>query len=143
MSNVAFWDASALVPLCAGQVSSSRATKHYNNYPIVIWWGTPVEIAGALARLVRMQQLTPGELAKAHAMLLKLAVEWSVIDPVEQVRRRALDAIGQYSLRAADALQLAAALEWCQGRPQGKTFLTADHRLRQAANLAGFDAKTV
>jgi prevent-host-death family protein len=38
---------------------------------------------------------------------------------------------------------LAAALEWCHDRPNGRVFLTADQRLRQAANLAGFDAKTV
>jgi predicted nucleic acid-binding protein len=43
-----------------------------------------------------------------------------------------------YPLRAADALQLAAALEWCEGKPQGKVFLTFDQRLHEAAGLAGF-----
>jgi predicted nucleic acid-binding protein len=43
-----------------------------------------------------------------------------------------------HPLSAADALQLAAALEWCEGKPQGNVFLTFDRRLREAAGLAGF-----
>ena len=143
ISQAAFWDASALVPLCAGQVSTPRAVKHYKNFQIAVWWATPVEIAGALARLARMSQLTPTELAKAQLIAKKLAGEWVVIHPTDALLNRALDAVSRYGLRAADALQLAAALEWCHDSPQGVVFLTADKRLRQAANLAGFDAKTV
>jgi len=36
---------------------------------------------------------------------------------------------------------LAAALEWCEDAPQGRVFLTADRRLREAAMLSGFDTK--
>ena len=43
-------------------------------------------------------------------------------------------------LRAADSFQLAAALEWCEDDPQGRIFLTADRRLREAAWSSGFDA---
>jgi len=32
-------------------------------------------------------------------------------------------------VRAADALPLAAALEWCEGIPQGRVFLAADQKL--------------
>jgi predicted nucleic acid-binding protein len=41
-------------------------------------------------------------------------------------------------LRAADALQLAAALAWCEGHLNGNVFLTLDRRFREAAGLAGF-----
>jgi hypothetical protein len=34
-----------------------------------------------------------------------------------------------------------AALEWCEDAPQGRVFLTADQKLRDAALLAGFDAR--
>ena len=46
-------------------------------------------------------------------------------------------------MRAADALPLAAALEWCEGIPQYRIFLAADQKLREAAALSGFDAKQV
>ena len=49
-----------------------------------------------------------------------------------------MEILEKYSLRADDALQLAAALEWCEGEPSGQVFLTADRRLADAAKLAGF-----
>ena len=57
---LAFWDASALVPLCVGQTTTPRAIALYKSYEAVIWWATPVEIASALARLMRMKQLDSG-----------------------------------------------------------------------------------
>jgi hypothetical protein len=43
-------------------------------------------------------------------------------------------------LRAADALQLAAALVWCQGDPLQHGFVCLDQRLREAARREGFTA---
>jgi len=54
-----FWDASALVPLCIRQGITPRAIPQYKSYDGIVWWATPVEIAGALARLVRMRR-SPG-----------------------------------------------------------------------------------
>jgi hypothetical protein len=51
--------------------------------------------------------------------------------------------VNRYELRAADALQLSAALEWCEGAPQGEIFLAADQKLREAAVLSGFDGKVI
>jgi predicted nucleic acid-binding protein len=51
--------------------------------------------------------------------------------------------VDRYDLRAADALQLAAALVWCEDLPQGRMFLTADKKLQQAAMLSGFDAAEI
>jgi predicted nucleic acid-binding protein len=115
----------------------------YAVYAAVVWWATPVEIASALARLVRLNHLSPAEWTKARGLSSRLAESWSVIQPVESVRMSALQIIENYDLRAADALQLAAALTWCQNKPQGRVFLTADHRLLQAAILRGFDARIV
>jgi predicted nucleic acid-binding protein len=70
--------------------------------------------------------------AEGHANL------WQVISPSAKLARDARALLEVYPLRAADALQLAAALEWCEGRPKGKVFLTFDQRLREAAGLAGF-----
>jgi len=140
---VAFWDASALVPLCTQQNASSRAIELYEAYDVAVWWGTPVEVASALARLLRTRQINPREWAEAHRLADRLAGWWSVIQPSEGLRALASKLVERYDLRAADALQLAAALEWCEGSAQGRTFLTADDRLRDAALLAGFDARAI
>jgi len=55
-----------------------------------------------------------------------------------EIARDARTLLELYPLRAADALQLSAALEWCEGAPKGKVFLTFDKRLGEAAGLAGF-----
>jgi predicted nucleic acid-binding protein len=112
----------------------------YKTSDIVVWWTTPVEIASALARLVRMRQISPSDCAKARKLAHVLADSWSVIQPSDALRARAVQLVGRYDLRAADSLQLAAALEWCEEVPQGRVFLTADERLREAALLTGFDA---
>ncbi len=143
MAADAFWDTSAVIPLCTNQVATPRAVAHFKNYEIAVWWATPVEVAAAFARLVRMQQMTPGGLAKAQNAALRLSANWGIIGPCETIRERAVDLVSRFDLRAGDSLQLAAALEWCDNQPAAQVFLSADHKLRQAALAIGFDAKTV
>jgi hypothetical protein len=88
MRQLAFWDTSALVPLCVPQVFSARVTALINNHDAVVWWATPVEIAGALARLVRMKQIDLIERAKANRLAKSLADKWYVIDPSDTVLAR-------------------------------------------------------
>jgi predicted nucleic acid-binding protein len=66
-----------------------------------------------------------------------------VIEPSNALRANAVQLVDRYDLKAADALQLAAALEWCDGLPHGEVFLAADQRLREAAILSGFDGKVI
>lgn len=139
----AFWDASALVPLCIRQGITTRAIAQYESYDLIVWWATPVEIASALARLVRMKQLGSGDWTKARKLAKILADSWSLIQPSNILRSKAVQLVERYDLRAADSLQLAAALAWCEDAPQGRVFLTADQKLREAALLAGFDAKDI
>lgn len=136
----AFWDARALVPLCVRQGMTPRAIALYQIHDAVVWWATPVEIASALARLMRMNQLDSGEWAKASQLAKILADSWSVIQPSDALRSTSIQLVKRYDLRAADSFQLAAALEWCENVPQGRVFLTADQKLRDAALLSGFDA---
>jgi len=138
---LAFWDASALVPLCVGQSTTPRAIALYKTYEAVVWWATPVEIASALARLGRMKQLDSSDSARARQLAAALADAWFVIQPSEGLRAKATQLVDRHDLRAADALQLAAALEWCQDAPQSRVFLTADQKLREAAILTGFDGR--
>ena len=62
----------------------------------------------------------------------------AVID-VEDVKRQAQRLLRLHPLRAADALQLGAALEWCAGRPAGRVLHTLDARLAAAGRREGFD----
>src|SRR5437764_15491439 len=56
-------------------------------------------------------------------------------DHVCDLAQRLLDT---HELRAADSLQLAAALTWCQQRPARRDFICADQQLSKAATAAGF-----
>jgi predicted nucleic acid-binding protein len=139
----AFWDTSALVPLCVRQGITPRAIALYKLHDAVVWWATPVEIASALARLVRLKQLDPGDWTRARKLAKRLADSWSVIQPSDALRATSAQLVDRHDLRAADSFQLAAALEWCENAPHGRIFLTADRRLREAALLSGFDAKQI
>jgi predicted nucleic acid-binding protein len=63
--------------------------------------------------------------------------------PSANVREVAFQQLERFPLRAADALQLAAALVWCGERPRGRWFVCADRRLAAAATGAGFDVQSV
>ena len=143
MRTPAFWDTSALVPLCVRQGLTLRAIALYKAYEPVVWWATPVEIASSLARLLRMKQLNTSEWNKARKLAKRLADSWSVIQPSDSLRSKATQLVDQYDLRAADSFQLAAALTWCEDTPQGRVFLTADQKLSEASLLSGFDAKQI
>jgi predicted nucleic acid-binding protein len=60
------------------------------------------------------------------------------IAPMESVRDRAIRLLAVHRLRAADALQLAAALVWSEEQPANETFVCLDRRLRGAARREGF-----
>lgn len=136
----AFWDTSALVPLCIRQGLTPRAVALYQDYNVVVWWATPVEIASAIARLLRMGQIDSNDYAKARDLAQTLADSWFVVQPSERLRTQATELVHHYALRAADCLQLAAALQWCAGAPQGRVFFTAAQKLREVALRSGFDA---
>ena len=61
-----------------------------------------------------------------------------VIIDVEPVKSLATRLLRLHALRAADALQLGAALHWTEGHPQGRTLHTLDSRLALAAQREGF-----
>lgn len=134
----AFWDSSALVPLCVREVTSRQAQAQLRKSMPVVWWGSPVEVHSAISRLHRLGKLKVVEKQGALSRLTLLSRGWREIlpgDPVRDVATRLLDA---HELRAADSFQLAAALIWCQHHPARRTFVCADQRLSKAAEAAGF-----
>jgi|CZKF01.1.fsa_nt_gi predicted nucleic acid-binding protein len=136
----AFWDASALVPLCVRQRTTSVAKALRTQYQMAVWWSTPVEMRGAFARLVRMGQLSPNEYVQAQMRLDSIRSDWRELDPSEKLREQAERLVDRFPLKAADAQQLAAALAWCIGRPKGRVFISGDSQLLDAARQLGFQA---
>lgn len=138
--NTAFWDSSALLPLCCTQLFSAQANQVRREFPkIAIWWGTTIEIHCGIARLVRDSAIDEKQ------KLLGLR-RWRVIhrgakpiEPTAGLLDVATDLPATYPLRAMDTFQLAAALSWCAERPRNRPFITADNRLGKAASDAGFD----
>lgn len=135
-----FWDSSGLVLLLADQPGSQQARQLYREDPaMVVWWGTAVECWSALTRLRRDEVLSPeaeGEAGRLLAALLQGAFE---VQPSEELRRLAIRLLRVHALRAADALQLAAAMTWAGDPPSpGRRMVVFDRRLREAAHLEGF-----
>lgn len=134
-----FWDASAIVPLLLAEPSSLRLRRLARADPeVVVWWGTDVECASAIAR-----RLCEGSLAEAGAQaafdrLARLSRMWQEAEPGDAVREVARRLLRVHPLRSADALQLAAAVLVSRGRPSTLEFVTLDERLAAAARVEGF-----
>ena len=107
--NAAFWDTSALVPLCVQQQPSPAVRQLLEQHETAVWWATPVEMRSAIERLLRMSQMSGPEHAAAGVRLEKLRRGWRELQPSEALRSHAETFLISYPLRAADALQLAAA----------------------------------
>jgi len=134
----AFWDSSALVPLCIRQAGSRQAQLYLRKFDPVVWWGSSIEVHSAICRLHRERQIADANKQGAVARLRMLSRGWREVLPDDHVRELAMESLDNYVLRAADALQLAASLIWCQSRPSRRSFICADRRLAQAATAAGF-----
>ena len=132
-----FWDASALVPLLLDQPRTDTARRWLEeDRELVVWWGSPIECASAIARLHRENILTGESERVARGLLDTLRRSWFEVRPGDTVREQALRLLRVHALRAADALQLAAALEWA-GSPADGVLLTFDNRLRDAGRREG------
>ena len=139
-----FWDASAVVPLLALEKETSDCRRLLaEDTDMVVWFLTPVEVVSALTRRLRENSLRPADLRKAKEQLALLERGWSEVILMEKVRERARRLLETHALRAADSLQLAAALVTSEETPQGLPFVTLDERLGRAAEKEGFSVLRV
>jgi len=134
----AFWDSSSIVPLCARQHGTAAAEALIERYSMIVWWATPVEVRGALARLLRARELTSSQHVGAQVRCGDLRSKWREISPASAVRDRAERLLDRFPLKAADSLQLAAALAWTSERPRMRAFISGDAQLLEAARQLGF-----
>jgi len=115
---VKFWDASAIVPLLVAETTTERLQALAQRDPdMLAWWGSAVECASALARLERDAALDPKSAELAFQRLKQIADAWHEVEPSELVRENAVRFLRVHPLRAADALQLAAAFVGADAGP--------------------------
>jgi predicted nucleic acid-binding protein len=136
---VKFWDASAIVPLLVMEPATEPLQRLAGQTePMLVWWTTEVECASAIARIERDGALDPQTADEAFSRLKRLADGWNQVDPSDDVRETAVRFLRVHPLRAADALQLAAAFVAAEGRPSSLEVVTLDARLAAAARREGF-----
>jgi predicted nucleic acid-binding protein len=132
---VRYWDASALLPLLIGEITSGATEQEHARDPeITTWWGTTVECDSALARREREGVMV----LHGRDRLALLSASWSEVPPTADVRRIARRLVRVHPLRGADALQLSAAITAADGNPEQLPFVTLDARLADAADREGF-----
>ena len=136
-----FWDSSAIVPLLVGEAMTEAMQVIAAEDPLMlVWWATPVECISAIARLERDGSLATDGATVALQRLDALAEGWNEVEPVEAARIAARRILRVHALRAADALQLAAAIVASEGKPGSLEIVTLDDRLLDAARREGFIA---
>ena len=133
------WDASAIVPLLMTESATKTLQELAAKDPaVLVWWATEVECASAIARLERDGALEAPAVTEAFERLKRLASGWHEVDPSDAVRETAVRFLRVHPLRAADALQLAAAFLAAERRPTSLELVTLDDRLAVAARKEGF-----
>jgi uncharacterized protein len=136
---VKFWDASAIVPLLLDEASSKRMQTLVAEDPqMLVWWGSKIECVSALTRRERDGSEDSKVLSIAFRRLRQFADAWNEIDPNDSIRETAERMLRVHPLRAADALQLAAAFAAAGQRPESLQVITLDDRLAGAAAKEGF-----
>ncbi|MGH9518295.1 MAG: type II toxin-antitoxin system VapC family toxin [Terriglobales bacterium] len=135
---VSYWDTSAVVPLLTEEPTTAAMRRKLAMVSLVwTWWGTEVECISAIAR--KSREGLPPDLATAATETLAIYLEsWDVVEPSQDLKTLALRLVRVHGLRAADALQLAAAGIVAEGNAEGIVFITQDRRLADAAEREGF-----
>ena len=134
-----FWDTSALIPLLIRERSTVKAEQWLRDDPeVVVWTLTRVELASALVRRRREEPDAAPRLAAARRELLAAWPRWSEVTALDVVRRHAERLVESHPIRAADALQIGAALVAADGDPETLEVVTLDQRLAETAEREGF-----
>lgn len=135
-----FWDASAIVPLLVEEPDHARLLDALEADSVMAaWWASPVEVASAIARREREGMLSPADATTALQRLRQLERSWHQVTPTDAVRGVAQRLLRVHPLRAADSLQLAAALAIAGDDPSELGFVCLDQRLVEAARKEGLD----
>lgn len=134
-----FWDSSAIVPLLTAQPATPRMQAlAAEEGGMLVWWPTAVECASAITRVTREGLLDEAAAATAFERLRLVSAGWSEIEPSATIRNAAIRLLRVHPLKAADALQLAAAIAVAGDDPSSLEIVTLDSQLARAARKEGF-----
>lgn len=134
-----FWDASAIVPLLIAEPLTRRLQALLEeDSGMYVWCGSRVECMSALARRERDSTADEQIMTRALHRLHEFEDQWQEIDPTNTLRDTAIRFLRVHPLRAADALQLAAAFQAAEQRPSSLTVITLDERVASVARKEGF-----
>ncbi len=139
-----FWDSSAIVPLTVAEASTEALQAVATQDPVMcVSWATEIECVSAISRLEREGVLSERATMAAIERLDSLAEAWNELLATAALRGAARRLLRVHALRAADALQLAAALVAAEGLPASLPIVTLDERLATAARREGFTVKAI
>jgi hypothetical protein len=134
-----YWDTSAIVPLLLAEAGTEQRSQQLRTCPeMITWWGTRLECISALCRRKREASIDPIAFEHGINRLDALSEQWIQVSPSPALAARAERLLRIHPLRAADAMQLAAALVALQEQTSDTAFYTADNRLAVAASLEKF-----
>ncbi len=134
-----FWDTSAILPVLVEEPASGAVARELGfDRLVVAWWGTRLECLSAIARRERDGSLEQRAVGTAVARLDEIAAAWTEVEPTDRIRATASRLLRTHPLRAADSLQLAAAITAADDAPSELPFVTLDTRLAVAAEREGF-----
>ena len=134
-----FWDTSALVALGVDEPHRQLALRILESDDrMAVWWGASIEYVAALSRRERDGSLTTEEVSEHLVRLHALSQVWYEVQPAHRIRSLAQRLLRVHPLRAADSLQLAAALAVAEEDPASVGFVCFDERLNRAASREGF-----
>jgi len=140
---VRFWDTSAIVPLLVDEASTPTVRRWLReDQTVTVWALTRTEAFSALCRRHREGTIDAVGLERARTKLSAFAAHWLEVDDLIEVRRHAERLLLDHPLRAADALQLAAAWHWASGRSRRRELVVLDGPLREAGAAVGFTVVT-
>ncbi len=135
-----FWDTSAIVPLCVTEPESATVKSILSkDSSVVVWWASRTECISAFMRQSREGSLNMESERQATQVLESLATSWTEVLPSAALRATAERLLAVHVLRAADAFQLSAAIQWCQRHTTNKELVSFDTRLREAGHKEGFN----
>lgn len=138
-----FWDTSAIVALGVDELHRQRALRVLEtDDQVIVWWGTAVEYVAAVSRRERDGSLKTDEVATLLNHFDGLSQVWYEVQPGQRIKALAQRLLRVHPLRAADGLQLAAALVAAEDDPSSMGFVCFDARLNQAASREGFTILT-
>jgi hypothetical protein len=136
---VRFWDASAIVPQLISETTSQRLRTLVASDPtMAVWWASEVACVSALVRREREGMLAARTLEIALRQLREFAGAWFEVEPNDFIRETAVRILRVHALRAADALQLAAAFAAAERHPASLEMVTLDERLAVVARKERF-----